>query len=97
MLSDAWYRLRAILRRQSVERDLDDELRFHVEHQTQKHLRAGRSAAEAARLARLEFGGIDQMKEQCRDARGLSVWEAAGRNLRLACRTVSHRRPGRAD
>ena len=93
MLSDAWYRLRAILRRQSVERELDDELRFHVEHQTQKHLRAGHSATEAARLARLEFGGIDQTKEQCRDARGLSVWEAAGRNLRLACRTLG-KRPG---
>ena len=93
MLSDAWYRLRAILRRQSVERELDDELRFHVERQTQKHVRAGRSAAEAARLARLEFGGIDQTKEQCRDARGLSVWEAAGRNLRLACRTLA-KRPG---
>ena len=93
MLSDAWYRLRAILRRQSVERELDDELRFHVERQTQKYLRAGRSAAEAARLARLEFGGIDQTKEQCRDARGLSVWEAAGRNLRLACRTLG-KRPG---
>jgi putative ABC transport system permease protein len=93
MLSDAWYRFRAVFRRTAVERELDDELRFHVERQTEKYLQAGHPPGEAARLARLTLGGLDQMKEACRDARGVSVWESAGRNLRLACRTLA-RRPG---
>jgi len=93
MLFDLWYRLRAIVRRRSVERDLDDELRFHIERQTQKYVSSGHPVAEAARLARLELGGLDQLKEQCRDARGVGLWEQAGQNLRLAFRSL-RRRPG---
>ena len=93
MLSDAWYRLRAIVGRASVERELDDELRFHLDRQTEKYLKAGYPPEEAARLARLTLGGLDQMKEACRDARGVSLWESAGRNVRLAGRTLA-RRPG---
>ena len=84
MLSDLWYRLRAIFRRRSVERELDDELRFHVERITQKYVRRGHAPGEAARLASLEVGGVEQVKEQCRDARGVGLWEQTVRNLRLA-------------
>src|SRR5215203_911806 len=93
MLSDLWYRLRAVFGRRSVERELEDELRFHVERLTQKHVGRGHSAADAARLARLELGGLDQMKEQCRDARGVGLWEQTARNLRLAFRSL-RKRPG---
>jgi putative ABC transport system permease protein len=93
MLSDLWFRLRAIVRRRAVERDLDDELRFHVERHAQKLIGRGHSPADAARLARLEFGGLDQVKEQCRDARGLGLWEQTVRNLRLAVRSL-RKRPG---
>ena len=93
MLSDLWYRLRAIVQRRSVEGELDDELRFHVERHAQKLVARGHSPAEAARLARLQFGGLDQVKEQCRDARGIGLWEQASRNLRLALRSL-RKRPG---
>ena len=71
MLTDLLYRLRAVLRRDAVERELDEELRFHVDHQSRKYLEAGLTGAEAARRTRLDFGGFDQIKEQCRDARGV--------------------------
>src|SRR4029453_7454376 len=93
MLAEIWYRLRAIFRRRSVERELDDELRFHVERITQKYVRRGHSPGEAARLASLEVGGVEQVKEQCRDARGVGLWEQTARNLRLALRSL-RKRPG---
>jgi predicted permease len=91
MLSDLWFRLRAIVRRRAVERDLDDELRFHVERHAQKLVGRGHAPADAARLARLEFGGLDQVKERCRDARGVGLWEQAVRNLRQAMRSLRKR------
>src|SRR5918992_257661 len=93
MWTDLWYRLRAIFRRTAVERELDDELRFHAERQTQNYLKAGLTPEEAARRIRLEFGGLDQVKEACRAARGVGAWEEAVRNLRYACRTLV-KRPG---
>src|ERR671918_1340387 len=93
MFTDLWYRIRAVFRRTLVERELDDELRFHTERQIQKYVQAGFTPEEAARRVRLEFGGLDQVKEECRDARGVGLWEEAGRNLRYACRSLV-KRPG---
>ena len=58
MISDLLYRLRALLRRGDMERELDDELRFHLERETEKLVRAGRSQGDATRQARLAFGGV---------------------------------------
>src|SRR6266511_5726389 len=93
MFTDILYRLRAAFRRGTVERELDHELRFHVQQQTAKYMAAGLSREEAARRVRLEFGGLDQIKEQCRDARGVGVLEEIARNARYACRTLA-KRPG---
>ncbi len=70
MPSDLLYRLRALFRRKTVETELDEELRFHLEHQVEKHLRSGLPREEALRRARLAIGGTEQVKEDCRDARG---------------------------
>ena len=56
MLSDFRYRLRALFRRNSVERDLDDELQFHLERQKDKYIASGMPANEAARRVRIDFG-----------------------------------------
>ena len=64
-----------------------------MERQTQKYLRTGVRPEEAARRARLDFGGIDQVKEHCRDARGIGVLDETSRNLRYAGRTLA-KRPG---
>ena len=60
VLSDLVYRLRALFRRGAVERELDDELRFHVEQQAAKHVRSGLSPDQARRLA---GGGVSQVAE----------------------------------
>ncbi|HET7212650.1 MAG TPA: permease prefix domain 1-containing protein, partial [Terriglobia bacterium] len=65
MFSNLQYRLRALFRRNSMEAELDKELRAHVEQQAEKYIQAGMSQEEAARRARLEFGGIEQVKEEC--------------------------------
>jgi predicted permease len=93
MLADLLYRLRAIFRRQVMEEELDEELRFHLERQAEKDLKAGLTPEEARRKARLAFGGLDQVKEECRQARGISVLETTVQDLRYALR-VFRKSPG---
>src|SRR5438105_134745 len=88
MLNDLLYRSRAIFRRDTVELELDDELRFHQEREIERHTRAGVSPAEAARLARLAFGGPQQLREECRDARGTRWVEDLLKDARFAIRTL---------
>ena len=88
MLSDLLFRLRVLVRRNTVEVELDEELRFHCDEQVEKYVQAGLSRGEAARKARLTFGGIEQLKEECRDVRGVSVVESIAQDARYACRTL---------
>lgn len=88
MVADMLLRLRSLFRRSAVETDLDEELRFHLEHQVEKYVASGLSREEAARRARLEFGGLDEVKENCRDARGIMIIETAFRDLRYAVRQL---------
>ena len=78
-----WRRLR---HRDRLEGELDRELRDHVDRQVADHLRAGLPEKEARRRARLEFGGLDQIKELCRDAGGARWLDDLGRDLRYALR-----------
>ncbi len=71
-----------------LERELDRELRDHVERQVTDHVRTGMSAREARRRARLDFGGIDQIKELCRDARGTRWIEETWQDVRFAVRLL---------
>src|SRR5262249_14957426 len=86
MWSDLMHRLRSLFRRKTVETELDEEVRFHIENQAEKHLRSGMNRDEAERRARFEFGGVDQMKEECRDARGTSSLETVIQDLRYSVR-----------
>ncbi|HUG81453.1 MAG TPA: ABC transporter permease [Bryobacterales bacterium] len=88
-LSDLFFRLRALFRRKSVEKDLDEELQFHFERQVEKNLARGISRSEARRQARLAFGGLDQTKEECRDARGVRFVETVLQDLGYAVRQLS--------
>jgi putative ABC transport system permease protein len=63
VLSELRFRWRALTRRREVERELDEELRFHLEREAAKLERRGLDAADARRQARLEFGGVDRVKE----------------------------------
>ena len=62
-------RTRSLFRRNAADSELEDELRFHVERQIAANASAGMSAAEARRAAMREFGGVEQLKEECRDMR----------------------------
>src|ERR1700720_3730418 len=75
MLDDLRYRLRALLRGDETEEQLDEELRFHFDREVEKQIKLGRSSEEALRLARGSFGGVEQVKEDCRDARGVRFLE----------------------
>ena len=91
MLSDIRYRLRALFSRAALERELDDELRFHIQRGAEQYERHGMSHEAALRRARLEFGGVEQMKESSRDVRGTARLESIMRDLRYAMRSLGSR------
>ncbi len=93
MLSDLWIRVRALFRRNAVEGELDDELRFHFDQQVEKFIQSGLPLPEARRRARLTIGGSDQIKEECRDARGVTFIETLAQDVRYAARQL-RRSPG---
>ena len=82
------HRLRALFRRDAMESELDDELRFHLEQSTESYIRAGHTRAEATRLARLDLGGVETVKEDCRDARGARLFYDLVADLRYGIRVL---------
>jgi len=81
------------MRKPDREERLDQELRFHVEEQARRHLADGLPEQEAWRRARAEFGGLEAIKEDCRDARRFGWLEDLGRDLRYGVRSLG-RAPG---
>ena len=83
---------RSLLWRRRVERELDDELRFHLEQQVAENLAAGMSAEEARYAARRSVGGTEQIKEECRDVRGVNWVQDLVQDVRYALRILGKRR-----
>ncbi len=79
---------RNLFTRPRVERDLDDELRAYLEQLTEEQRRTGMSAIEAARAARLELGGLQQVKEEVRQVRTGHMLEELLQDLRYGLRTL---------
>jgi putative ABC transport system permease protein len=92
-----WSRLRswlgAILRRSRMDSEMDTELRFHLEAYAEDLVNGGVPLQEAMRRARLEFGGVDKTKEECREARGAHLIDILIQDLRYGARTML-RAPG---
>src|SRR5262249_22631542 len=88
MLSKLITRLRALLRKSEMERELDDELRYHIEEQTEQNIRLGIDPEEARYAARKAFGGVEQAKERSRDARGVRWIEDLCQDLRYGARML---------
>jgi predicted permease len=88
MFNDLLFRLRSLFRRGAMETEMDEELRAHFENLVQKLVASGLSREEAVRGARLEFGGHEQLKEECRDARGVRVLETLAQDVRYALRML---------
>src|SRR6267142_63433 len=86
-------RLAALFRRRSLEDDLDEELRAHLEMAVERNQSQGMDAATARREALRGFGGVEQTKEIYRDQRGLPMIETALQDLRFGLRML-RRSPG---
>ena len=81
-----WFR--RVMEKSRQERQLQKELQEHLERQAADYMRSGLSEEEAHRKARLTFGGVEQVKEECRDARGILWLESTLQDLRLALRSL---------
>src|SRR5207249_4514024 len=80
---------RRVLRRRALERELDAELRDHIDRQVADGVRVGQPAAEVRRQIRLTSGGLDQVKEVCRDVRRPRALADLGADLRFALRILA--------
>src|SRR5262245_60480967 len=88
-----FHRLLGLFLRRKLERELEEEIRAHLEMQIEDNLRQGMSPEEARYQAMRKFGGVEQVKESYRDRRSLAVVDSALRDLRYALRMLS-RNPG---
>jgi len=92
-----WSRIRswtrATLRRSRMESEMDAELQFHIEAYAEDLVRSGVAREEAMRCARIEFGGIESVKEQGREARGVNLVESLVQDLRYGASNML-RTPG---
>lgn len=79
-------RIQLLLRLDRHERDMDEEMRFHLEMEARDLERHGLAAPQAERAARVAFGGIERHKEAARDARGVRFLEDLGQDVRYAVR-----------
>src|SRR5438874_584795 len=84
-------RLRSLVRRGKMEAELSDELRFHIERQIAENIGAGMMPDQARRAALWELGGVEQIKEECRDMRRIQWLEATLQDCRFGIRTFRKR------
>src|SRR5208282_4400955 len=82
-------RIRSLARRDEVERDLEKELRIHLEQEIEQNVAAGMSPAEARYAALRRLGGVAQIKEECRDMRRTDYIENLLQDARYTVRTLA--------
>ena len=80
--------LRSLTQRSRIEREMDAELRFHIEAFAEDLVRRGVSPEEALRRARIEFGGVERTKEECREALALRLVNHVARDVRFGVRLL---------
>ncbi|HKE55436.1 MAG TPA: ABC transporter permease, partial [Pyrinomonadaceae bacterium] len=81
-------RLRAFFKRDELEAQLDEELRYHLEREIEQNLKNGMNEEDARYAALRSFGNVDLSKEDCRDARGVKFFEDLGRDIRYSLRLL---------
>jgi predicted permease len=80
--------MNALFRRNRFESAMSEEIRFHIDAYADDLVRAGWSREEALRKARLDFGGVERIKEESRDARGIPVFHDLRADVRYAMRQL---------
>ena len=88
MFRKLFHHLRMIWRRRKIEREMDAEMRFHLEMEAAKNLRRGMSEEEAGLAARRSFGGVEQVKEEYRDLSRFRRLEEFWRDARYGARML---------
>src|SRR5512133_2805826 len=94
MIPSHWRaRLRGIFHSNQSALDVDEELRYHIERQTELNLAAGMAPAEARRRAMVQFGRMQTVNDDCRDALGTRLLEHLTTDIRFALRML-RKNPG---
>ncbi len=93
LLRSIWSALRSLGQRGEVKREIDEELRFHIEQRTAENLATGMAPDEAAREARRRFGNLQSVREECREARGASFGETTLHDIHFGLRML-RKNPG---
>jgi putative ABC transport system permease protein len=83
-------RIRSLFRRNRIEKELNAEMRDHLERQIQLHVSAGMSPRDARNVALREFGNVALIQEQCRDERHVNYIEDIFRDIFYALRSMRH-------
>jgi putative ABC transport system permease protein len=88
MLRKLFHRMRARLRRRNIEREMDAEMRFHLEMETAENIRRGMSEEEARRAALSSFGGVERVKEEYRDLSRFRLVDELWQDVRFSARLL---------
>jgi putative ABC transport system permease protein len=83
-------KMRSLFHRSRVDAELDDELRDHIEHQTEANLSRGMNPEQARRAALIAMGGLEQRKQECRETRGAHWIGDLGQDLTYGWRMMRH-------
>lgn len=87
-LRTIWLRIRSLWQRREVKREIDEELRFHLEQRAAENLAAGMEPEAAAREARKRFGNVQNVREACRESKGASFGETTWQDVRFGLRML---------
>src|SRR5215470_425065 len=91
MLNRLKLRLQALFFKSKIEEELDEEVRFHLEREIEENIVRGMTPEEARSAAIRSFGGVERVKEESRDVRGVRFVEELWQDLRYAARTLAKR------
>jgi putative ABC transport system permease protein len=87
-LRESWHRVRSLIRRNNLERRLEEEICFHVDQQLEQNLRAGMAPDEARRQAFVQFGGVERFREDTRDEFRLAFVQDSMQDVRYGVRAL---------